>query len=694
MLFGRDVSTMTASQLRTACGPKFGLNVLPDDRTRQSLLQALDDHFQRFDGKAIRVYPDCSVEGLEFIASSGVSLGGVLVAMMAPIELKLHMNARGMTDASMEPGQCQMTLIELAHIERRLNITSGPCPALCPNGVPDQTSQVTASMTQEAEENERSERDVWVVGRKLASTVTSGLASGRIYGQMAADLQLSAAPVLRKYVAHPEPTLAAKGVLIGRLIEVIQEVTSQPHTQSLQTADASGLADCEQTRTLAHHSSKTSALRAIQKRMVEHVVSGHADTAASELQDAEDTYSGMPSTIAESMPPGELLSGLQDLQAKPDDSVEGRLPVPPRGEDEPPSHISLKTATVDAMLRKAAAKKSAAGPDGVTYEHLLALTEDDAPQFNAVGLKQIFEDIANGHLHPALHDWLRGARLVAIPKQSDEGRMRIRPIAIGGVIQRGSAKLALQASAKTLKGHIGDTDFSIGVRDGAAAATHVVQSCIDGLGADYVTLQLDISNAYNSRSRTAILEALFSRPSLRPLYRIAHLLYAEPGALAATQLRLWGEQGECTIPTLQSEQGVRQGCPLSSALFALSLTDVCNDATRGVCGEPVTEGGPSTQPVLTRYQDDISVTGTVAVVGSVARRLVASTACGGKWSEMALNLSKSSLNFHPDNEAAAALACELSIPANTSGGFKLLGVAVGHDDECELGGIRQDSSSP
>jgi len=82
---------------------------------------------------------------------------------------------------------------------------------------------------------------------------------------------------------------------------------------------------------------------------------------------------------------------------------------------------------------------------------------------------------------------------------------------------------------------------------------------------DSVIIGADISNAFNTRSRQAIWDALRASEHCRPLLRYFQFAYGHP-----TPLRVYNRPGNC-VAVLQSAEGVRQGDPLGSLLYALSV---------------------------------------------------------------------------------------------------------------------------
>ena len=71
-----------------------------------------------------------------------------------------------------------------------------------------------------------------------------------------------------------------------------------------------------------------------------------------------------------------------------------------------------------------------------------------------------------------------------------------------------------------------------------------------------------MNNAFNSCDRARLLGELYALPDLQSVYRITDFAYSQPSTLV-----LSGCDGQC----IQSEQGVRQGDPLSALLFCVYM---------------------------------------------------------------------------------------------------------------------------
>ena len=117
----------------------------------------------------------------------------------------------------------------------------------------------------------------------------------------------------------------------------------------------------------------------------------------------------------------------------------------------------------------------------------------------------------------------------------------VRPIAIGEVWNRPSglcALAALPAVGVSLQLH----QLGVGVRGGAQIVGHAVRA--GSADPELVTMQVDISNAFNAVSRDAVLAQVFERA---------------PEARTIRRLRI-----QCTIHALRGRCTRRQQAPVES----------------------------------------------------------------------------------------------------------------------------------
>ena len=163
---------------------------------------------------------------------------------------------------------------------------------------------------------------------------------------------------------------------------------------------------------------------------------------------------------------------------------------------------------------------------------------------------------ANGKLPEDHAVFLCGANLTPLRKP-DGG---VRPVAVGETLRRlvGKAILAT-AIAKAQVGGLAPTQVGVGVSGAAEAVAMGTQAIINRLAGDddWAILKVDMSNAFNSVHRSAVLDG--SREHCPALYNFLRFSYHRHVPLY------------CRARVLSSETGTHQGCPLGPVGFASAI---------------------------------------------------------------------------------------------------------------------------
>jgi hypothetical protein len=229
---------------------------------------------------------------------------------------------------------------------------------------------------------------------------------------------------------------------------------------------------------------------------------------------------------------------------------------------------------------------SASGPSGWGGNMLSSLVESSICRG---GIIILLKDIINGNITDQARQYLLASRLVGLNKP-DAGA---RPIAIGEVFYRLAGVIAVRkitaAAAELLVPH----QYGIGVPSGAERIVHSMQYSLTDKAAKRAVLKVDISNAFNSCDRAAMLRKLYATPQLAPLYRIADFGYSAPSQLLLQR---------CNGLSIQSTNGVRQGDPLACLLFCIYMKDVYEAVASRA------------NVVLYAYVDDLHIVGAPAEV--------------------------------------------------------------------------------
>ncbi|CAI7858978.1 unnamed protein product, partial [Closterium sp. NIES-54] len=220
---------------------------------------------------------------------------------------------------------------------------------------------------------------------------------------------------------------------------------------------------------------------------------------------------------------------------------------------------SALVLSVDHLRRAifTAPRGSSGGPSGWVAEHLrdTFLAFPQSLHF----LLAVYQQWLRGRCTPAARSLLASSTLVALAKSN----MDVRPIAIG-------------------------EQFGVGVTCGTEVVVRGVRRALAD-HPDWVVLQLDVANAFNSFHRDRMFQALQASPEFQCLIPFIGLFYGTPSDLHY--------RSGTGVVTMHSERGTRQGDPLSPFLYAL---------TQRLALEPVlTEGYVQ----LWSYADDMYVLG-------------------------------------------------------------------------------------
>lgn len=244
--------------------------------------------------------------------------------------------------------------------------------------------------------------------------------------------------------------------------------------------------------------------------------------------------------------------------AEPTDDVLDKLEVlhpaaqPPTIEAKPDCVHAQITADKLKQVITRLPKGSAPGPSGWTFEHIKTVALASEHGMNAT------HSFINSILAGNMPDWpdFRASRLIPLKKTGGG----IRPIAIGEVWARLASMCAMACSPEVGPG-LAPLQLGVGIRGGAQCMGHAINAGVRA-HPDYVVLQLDAKNAFNTLSRQDMLEAVLDRAP--KLGRYALWMYTTPSPLHLTQAPVGRD-------TLWSRAGVRQGDPCGPLFFALAM---------------------------------------------------------------------------------------------------------------------------
>ena len=200
---------------------------------------------------------------------------------------------------------------------------------------------------------------------------------------------------------------------------------------------------------------------------------------------------------------------------------------------------------------------SAPGPSGLRPSCLYDLLKR-GPHVSkvVVELAALVALSAHGKFPAELAPTFGAATLVPL-KKPDGG---VRPIAIGETLRRlvGKSLMHLPKLMGELRA-LAPLKCGMGIVTACESIGQGLQALIPSLpeSGDWVALQVDVINAFNTVSRTSVLQgAAEFAPSMFPWLKT---LYGQPAMLF------------CQGSVLLSRTGVHQGCPLGPAAFAVGI---------------------------------------------------------------------------------------------------------------------------
>ena len=264
-----------------------------------------------------------------------------------------------------------------------------------------------------------------------------------------------------------------------------------------------------------------------------------------------------------------------------DELIRQLQPLHPKAEKDPSSvllpadsetiTIDIRDADTSKPFRKMIqqiANGASAGLSGWTGDMLKAIYPNSICR---EGLALLLTDICNGTLPEEAKQYILPSHLVPIakPGTNSQSTNSIRPISMGEIFYRAAASYAVQRVTDAAAQILSPIQFGVGKGAGCEQAVHRLQHLLTRSHPIRLAgIAVDFKNAFNERSRADILHELFQHEELQSIWRIAHWAYSDPSGLW-----IQNEQHQLFWPKdeLSSEEGVKQGDPLSSLLFALSM---------------------------------------------------------------------------------------------------------------------------
>ena len=216
------------------------------------------------------------------------------------------------------------------------------------------------------------------------------------------------------------------------------------------------------------------------------------------------------------------------------------------------------------------------GPDGLRADFLRLLLESPGGDTFLGVLRDFVQLLVDGRAPLELRPWIGGGTLVGIGKRDGQGQaiplsQDARPIMMDTTWRKLCFKTTFLLDKVRIQERLAPQQFAVGVRSGAEAMIHATRAWLrlNSHRRDYVLLQRDVSNAFNS---------VHTHMFLDECYRFAHasskfaeFCYGVPSHLIY--------HGRC----MQSARG-QQGCPLMGPLFCLARKRMYEEACANVRG--------------------------------------------------------------------------------------------------------------
>ena len=198
---------------------------------------------------------------------------------------------------------------------------------------------------------------------------------------------------------------------------------------------------------------------------------------------------------------------------------------------------------------------TAAGAGGIRNEYLVALGEKLEDQ----ELRH-FEEFGLAYSAGELPGWFYKVwqTLQTVAPFKDNEKIAVRPLGLKNSLTKLFNKEVMSQSKPEVREFLEPVQLGISVA-GAALLTRSVSGVLDAFP-EFICFRLDLKNAFNEMSRSAVLEILEKEETLKHLVTFAAAILS-PVAALETGGEIWGETAE----------GMGQGDPPSGDFFSIGL---------------------------------------------------------------------------------------------------------------------------
>ena len=266
--------------------------------------------------------------------------------------------------------------------------------------------------------------------------------------------------------------------------------------QSMQAAEQGSVNACRRRRRQRGDDVNRRAARAL--RLVQ---LGEASSARQALEGAEVA----PGTV-------DTLNQLRDENRRP---PVPRSPVP---EDVMNADHPFSLDCEQFLLNLKSSKRgAAAGPSGMTADHLMPLLETER---DSAKLFALASNLAKGDVPLEVLSWVRMGRITAL-RQEDGG---VRGITVGDILRRLVARTIAQQISK-----VAPYQYALSTKVGCECVAHIVQTLTDS-DESATVVSVDGIGAFDLISRNAMLEGLMGIDGGDAVLPFVRQFYGHPSA--------------------------------------------------------------------------------------------------------------------------------------------------------------------
>ena len=220
--------------------------------------------------------------------------------------------------------------------------------------------------------------------------------------------------------------------------------------------------------------------------------------------------------------------------------------------------LKIKAATMDEFEAAAAglaSDKSALNGTSNDFIAVLGSKEGKRVVFELINM------VLGGELHRATAAWERLSRAKLFAIRKDASETNVRGIAVGEMLLKLASRIMLKRHSVAMR-KATPCNFANGAPGGADAFARLAQEFAGN--AAYPTIRLDIEKAFDRVDIVGVMQALHDLGLSDELIRFTQLWYCMPTSASVT------DATRKELFTLRIVEGLRQGCPMSMALWGIS----------------------------------------------------------------------------------------------------------------------------